>query len=426
MTSETGFARLELARWRQFERVDVELHPRLTVLTGANGAGKSTLLNVFSRHFGFATPLLATPKRFRGGYRYLTDLIMSVARQAQNESTQAAEEIGRLVYRDGGEAKIQVPPPASPQYNLTIVNQHAVPGLSIGSHRPVTVYQRVENIPTQAMRPPQAFSNYNQEVIRRYQNGHSQFSPMYRMKESLISMATFGAGNAYVQKDDEVLGAFRGFVKILRIVLPKSLGFEDIAIRTPDVVMTTSSGEFMLDAASGGIATLIDLAWQLFLFSLNNAHFVVTIDEPENHLHPSMQRSLMGSLLEAFPMAQFIVATHSPFIVSAVRDSGVYVLRYEETQAGADDLAPSRRVSSLALDNVNKAGTASEILRDVLGVRATMPEWVEQGLEEIVHRYRDKAITAETLGELRSELAQFGYSELYPDALSALTSSLYD
>lgn len=425
MAHEMGFARLQLARWRQFESVDLELHPRLTVLTGANGAGKSTLLNIFSRHFGFSTPLLATPKRFRGGYRYWTDLIMSAALQAQNDSTQAAEEIGRLVYSDGGEAKIHLPPPtANAQYNLSLVNQRAVPGLSVGSHRPVTVYQRVENIPTQAMRPPQAYANYNQEVLRRYQNSHSSFSPMYRMKESLISMATFGAGNEFVQKDSEVLEAFRGFVRILRIVLPRSLGFQDIAIRTPDVVMTTSSGEFMLDAASGGITTLIDLAWQIFLFSLTNSDFVVTIDEPENHLHPSMQRSLMASLLEAFPMAQFIVATHSPFIVSAVRDSRVYVLRYDEAEASNDDLSSTRRVSSLALDNVNKAGTASEILRDVLGVRATMPEWVERSLGEIVNRYRDEAITPATLERLRAELKEFGYSELYPEALSALTSAL--
>src|ERR1700684_3254096 len=47
----------------------------------------------------------------------------------------------------------------------------------------------------------------------------------------------------------------------------------------------------------------------------------------ENHLHPSLQRSLFVKLVEAFPLTQFIIATHSPFIVSGLKDSNVYVLR---------------------------------------------------------------------------------------------------
>ena len=42
------------------------------------------------------------------------------------------------------------------------------------------------------------------------------------------------------------------------------------------------------------------------------------------------------------------------------------------------------RVVSQKLDMVNKAGNASSILREVLGVKATIPEWVEEELENIV------------------------------------------
>lgn len=57
--------------WRQFDSVDIVLHDRLTVITGANGAGKSTLLQIFSRHLGFNRALLATPYFDSGGtYTY--------------------------------------------------------------------------------------------------------------------------------------------------------------------------------------------------------------------------------------------------------------------------------------------------------------------------------------------------------------------
>jgi predicted ATPase len=41
------FRSLRIEGWRQFDNVDIELHPRLTVLTGANGAGKTSLLRIF-------------------------------------------------------------------------------------------------------------------------------------------------------------------------------------------------------------------------------------------------------------------------------------------------------------------------------------------------------------------------------------------
>lgn len=47
-----NFNRLEVYQWQQFEKVDIELHDRLTILTGANGSGKTTLLNLFAKHAG--------------------------------------------------------------------------------------------------------------------------------------------------------------------------------------------------------------------------------------------------------------------------------------------------------------------------------------------------------------------------------------
>ena len=52
------------------------------------------------------------------------------------------------------------------------------------------------------------------------------------------------------------------------------------------------------------------------------------MDEPENHLHPSLQRSVIPGLLDAYPQAQFVVATHNPFVVTSVRDSNVVVLGF--------------------------------------------------------------------------------------------------
>lgn len=50
---------------------------------------------------------------------------------------------------------------------------------------------------------------------------------------------------------------------------------------------------------------------------------VVVIDEPENHLHPSMQQHIGFWLKKHFPKIQFIVATHSALVCQAADRDGL-------------------------------------------------------------------------------------------------------
>jgi AAA15 family ATPase/GTPase len=409
------FSYLNIRGWRQFSGVGIGFHPRLTIIAGANGAGKSTLLRLLSQHFGLSYQLVATPTfSEKGVLRYLSGLF-GLGRADQPDR----RVFGEITYDNGVVAPLSIPNEGGALYQIQIGNGQPIEGLFISSHRPTSVYQSVTNIPTNALSAEQAYQLYNQEVQNKYNNSFTQYSPTYRIKEAIISMATFGPGNRNVQRNVELEQTFDDFKSMLSRVLPDTIGFRDINIRIPDVVIVTRTGEFVLDSASGGLMAIIDLAWQVFLFSRGRKEFVVIIDEPENHLHPSMQRSLIGNLLQAFPVAQFIIATHSPFVVSSVRDSSVYVLRYED---GEMDGSPSRTVYSEQLDNVNKAGTASEILRNVLGVPVTLPLWAESEIEEIASNFRMETIDRATIAELRARLDQAGLGEFYADALARVAA----
>ena len=420
------FKSLSIKGWRQFKRIAIDFHPQLTVLTGANGAGKTTLINILSQHFGWGFRYFATPRHKReGGYEYQMGIF-----EAEETSPQFGNwrKVGALTYSNEILANLLIPPQAGIQYDLQVNGQQHVLGFHVPSHRHISFYQAVGQLTLQPILPEQAYANFSTEYMARQQGRHSGSSPLYRIKESLISMAAFGEGNQYIQGNHASLEAYLGFIDILRKLLPETVGFQNISIRIPDVVLQTKSGEFLIDAASGGLMTLIDLAWQIFMFSLNNKEkFIVTMDEPENHLHPSMQRSLMGNLIRAFPQVQFVIATHSPFMVSSVRDSNVYVLSVEGDQQGllhttdvVSEGSPNLRVISTQLDHINKAGSASEILRDVLGVPVTMPHWAEEDLQKVLDTYRSQPFDNQTLNRLRKELEALGYMELYPDAISRL------
>ncbi|HEL4101343.1 TPA: AAA family ATPase [Stenotrophomonas maltophilia] len=428
------FQELHVYGWRQFHSVHIPVHPRLTVITGANGAGKTTLLGIMAQHFGWERPLLATPQRSEDGtVSYLTgagylkgalrELLDMMGGHPPVMMFGQITPIGKIIYSNGVSSVISVPSAGGIQYSINIHAQQSVAGLYIPSHRALSKYQPVGSIPTEGVSASQAYQTYKNEEYNRWSGGGYGASPFFRLKEALIAMATFGEGNAYVRGRPDLLRTYVDFIEVLRKVLPETLGFETISIRTPDVILVTKSGEFLLDAVSGGISSLIDLAWQVHVFSQDKKAFTVVIDEPENHLHPSMQRRLLPSFTEAFPSVQFIVATHSPFIVTSVKDSSVVVLSYKEDMDASDQgIAMERSVRSTSLDQINKAGSADEILRDVLGLESTVPLWAAKELKSVVDRYRGGDFTGDSVDQLSAELDALGLSLKLPVAIESIFS----
>lgn len=66
------------------------------------------------------------------------------------------------------------------------------------------------------------------------------------------------------------------------------------------------------------------------LFELNTAESIILLDEPERSLFPDMQIELMGHYQHIAPEAQFIVATHSPFIAAAFEPEERFILYFDK------------------------------------------------------------------------------------------------
>ncbi|MDZ8237601.1 MAG: AAA family ATPase [Nostoc sp. ChiQUE01a] len=400
------FRKIKIERWRQFELVDIEFHPSLTVLTGANGSGKTTILNILSKHYGWNTLFISTPKRESTGLlKFFTDIWNSLLNDQVDKNINEII-IGEIEYQNGQKAELLVNNNVGSVYEVYFRNQNLINGFHVPSHRPVYLYKEVTSIPTIPKTKEAAFADHSNEIINKYQGGYSQKTANSVIKETLISLAVFGAGNNFVVANPDALNTFNGYQEVLRKVLPKKLGFKKIIIETPEVLLDTESGLFSLDAVSGGIASIIDLCWQIYMYSGSKLmeKCTVTIDEPENHLHPEMQKSLLTDLVKAFPNCQFIISTHSPFIVTSSPDSSVYALHYNE----------ENRVTSSSLNMLDKAGSANDILRDVLGLDNTLPIWVESRIQEITQKYLTGEVTSEKLSKLKEEMSSLGLGHLFP------------
>lgn len=53
---------------------------------------------------------------------------------------------------------------------------------------------------------------------------------------------------------------------------------------------------------------------------------IVLVDEIETHLHLELQKKILDLLTTVFPNIQFVVSTHSPFILNSLENTVVYDL----------------------------------------------------------------------------------------------------
>lgn len=431
---------ISVNEWRQFRDIHINLHPSLTILTGPNGSGKSTLLSLLglSMDQSDQEPFLATPinddKSGKSAFSIATifsrfnpfKLRTKQPVGGNDPEDESGFDIGSILYSSGNIAKLRTNGNGL-KYSVDLYGRMPIIGFKIDSHRAIPRYQQVRSLPISGITPKDAFFYFSQSLksYQRgtffHQDGRSIENPVAPLKETLIGFAAFGTDNTHMRAVPELVGLYDDFQDLLKKVLPNEIGFQKLEVRSPEIVIVSRTGEFPIDSASGGLMSLIQTCWQIFLFTKAYGETaVVLIDEPENHLHPSLQRDFLGKLVKAFSKVQFIVATHSPFVITSVKSSTVYALNYTRLKEASSTEKLAVTVQEIELNS--KARPADKILDEVLGVSVTIPIWAERDLTEIANKFEKSNLTSEAIAQLRRDLDLAGLSEFFPEALGKIAS----
>lgn len=96
---------------------------------------------------------------------------------------------------------------------------------------------------------------------------------------------------------------------------------------------------------------------------------IVLIDELDMHLHPTWQKRVIGDLKKAFPNIQFIVTTHSPFIVQSLS---------KEELKNLDFMTPENPSDM----------TLNKVVTDVMGVSVLKSDNFEERYKNAFKRFQ--------------------------------------
>lgn len=155
------------------------------------------------------------------------------------------------------------------------------------------------------------------------------------------------ARNEYQTEDaDRINDWFDSFEALLGEIfgdsgLKLSFNYKDYSFH-----IETEGKSFKFNELSDGFAAVIDIISDLILrmnsisdrtMQLYDIPGIVLIDEVETHLHLSLQRQVMPLLTRVFPKIQFIITTHSPFVLNSIASATVYDLEHQKVLTNLSD-----------------------------------------------------------------------------------------
>ncbi len=299
-----------------------EKFPHL-IITGKNGSGKTILLNAVSDFLNKIKDDKAM--HFLGYYKSLETynkiLKETTDEQARRQAQQNVDYFLRQIENIYGKVELRS------ELWGSIIDKYAKGEFIIAFYQADRKVKMSE--PKNPMKP----------VINKKGNVRETATSQFLNFLSDLKIQEALARNEKQDDDaDEINAWFRDFEELLRHIyqddeLRLEFNYRDYSFR-----ICTEGKKFKFTEVSDGFAAVLDIVADLILKMQGEGTLVrnyqkegiVLIDEIETHLHLALQKVIMPLLTKVFPNIQFVITTHSPFVLSSMPDAVAYDLEHRE------------------------------------------------------------------------------------------------
>ena len=333
--------KIHLVNYRGMEDLTVEFAPGVNIIIGNNGAGKSSLLSGLSVGLG------------------------CLFVHSANISAKAIEkEDVRVTSQRVGDATENMTShiPVTVECDLTfcdtdyscLCKKDNEASVSVVMIRPLDATDRMEELITSqdSILPLLNYQNANRGSIAAGKRGDAiklgQVERRQGYRDSLSGKNKFESIEDWCARMDYAeykfrreVAEYRLFKRIVSKFVKEIEEMEaepkvDFSPRLNQLVYSEGDDGQLIHNLSAGyqsvLCLIMELAYRTALLNprledLESLEGVVLIDEIDMHLHPRWQWRILGALRATFPKVQFILATHSPIVISSAKDARLLLMK---------------------------------------------------------------------------------------------------
>lgn len=364
---------LRLQNFRRFEDQTFGFHPRFTAIIGDNATGKTQILDALAVILGtFQSKLSHSSNAPRDIRRDEVRIKISLLDTAlPSEETQYPVAINSAVIYQGTPYQILRTKRSdkgrttysgkNPLFTI-LEEQGRQAQAGEGVFLPLLAYYgtgRAQHLKRHRLSVG--------KLASRFKGYHSSLDPNADLKviQEWVSLQAL----ATVQNGQETR-PMRLLKQALQILIPGCCGLKYDVGRAGNYLQFETGEMELLEHTSDGYRCMTLMVMDLIRrWTILNPHTeglsqmygVVLVDELDLFLHPLWQRRVVGDLQKTFPNVQFIITTHSPFIIQSVQEDRVLDLENMENvqRPGRASPAPTAEYENRSIE---------DIAEDVMGV----------------------------------------------------------
>lgn len=319
--ADTFLTGIEIKKVRHLRDISISLSTekrKHLILTGKNGSGKTSVLVLLKENLEY---LVSEEFQLRFEIERMIEYYKNQLTQAgaSDKSTSDIERARKnLVYR---ECKLLAwTDGVVVQCDYMTLREKYKEGKFIIAYYNATRFLKVE------------MSNTIEHIALKKQYGikDTPGTKLVKYMVGLKATQAFALQQKNMDRVEEIEGWFQRFENILKRIFKDPSLTLDFDIEEFQFSIKQKNREpFDFNTLSSGYAAVFDIINDLIMRvekKGDSPEGIVLIDEIEAHLHLELQKEILPFLVQLFPNIQFIVSTHSPFILSSIENAVIFDL----------------------------------------------------------------------------------------------------